>query len=78
MFPLEMSRWDSLPSELKEMIMHWRRALTCYKPGAVRIQSAWRGYRLRVLLGRFRLLQYLRDFRRWNPTVSMFLYRAKL
>ena len=62
--------WDAQPCDLIWYILAWR--------AAPRVQSAWRGYRTRVLLGRFRLLRYFRIFRRFNPDVRVFLARSRL
>ena len=71
--------WDSLPRELIEMIMYYRAWYTCgYTKKAIKIQSFWRCYKTRVLVGRFRMLRYLRDFREWNPTMYEFIVRSKL
>ena len=42
---------------------------------ACRAQRVWRGYRTRVLLGRFRMLRYLAAFREWNPDLATFAAR---
>ena len=71
--------WDDLPSDLVSLVWSWRRSLQCALPlAASRIQSAWRRYRVLVLVGRFRMLRYLHDFRAWNPSLSAFLHRARL
>ena len=65
-----------------ELIWGWRaalmRALSLPRRSAARIQAAWRRYRVRVLVGRFRMLRYLHAFREWNPSVGVFLRRARL
>ena len=42
------------------------------------IQKQWYKYRTKVLIGRFHMLRYLKDFRMWNPTIDEFLSRSKL
>jgi hypothetical protein len=68
--------WHRLPTDVVLLILQWRTRLAGRE--ARRVQCAWRGYRVRVLLGRFRMLRYLREFREWNPSVSVFLQRATL
>lgn len=73
-----MPSWEALPTDLVLLILQWRRALAVEPRAAVLIQSAWRRYRTYVLLGRFRMLQFLHDFRAWNPSAAVFLSRARL
>jgi len=71
--------WDSLPREIVEIIMDYRRWETCgYNKKARKIQGLWRCYRTRVLVGRFRMLRYLKDFKVWNPSMYEFISRSKL
>lgn len=66
--------WNLLPNDLIVMILvHASRARRVEM-----VQRVWRGYRARILLGRFRMLQYLRPFRWWNPSVHAFMERARL
>ena len=74
----KMASWDDLPEELILLILDWRRELTMLPRAAAQILKTWHGYRTRVLLGRFRMLRYLHDFRTWNPSAASFLRRAKL
>jgi hypothetical protein len=62
--------WDELPGDLVWYILAWR--------GATCMQRAWRGYRTRVLLGRYRMLRYFHIFRAIHPNVSVFLARSRL
>lgn len=66
--------WDALPWELRVRIA----AMARRERAAIAVQRTWSGYRTRVLMGRFRMLRYLREFRTWNPTLSAFLSRARL
>ena len=70
--------WDALPAELRAEVFMWRRRLMLPQRSAVRIQAQWRQYRTRVLLGRFRMLRYLHEFRQWNPSAQTFIARARL
>ncbi len=71
-------KWDYLPNDLIEIILQYRKLLTCNNPAATKIQSVWRCYRTRVLIGRFHMLRYFREFRLWNPDIFLFLKRSKL
>ena len=70
--------WDDLPRELVDVIWHWRTVCMLPHVAARHIQSQWRCYRTRVLLGRFKMLRYLYEFRQWNPSATTFLARARL
>ena len=73
-----MATWEDLPGDLLELIWAMRRRASLDAPASAKIQAAWRGYRMRVLLGRFRMLRYLHTFRQWNPSASEFVRRARL
>ena len=45
---------------------------------AVAVQAAWRRYRTYVLVRRYGMLMYVREFRAWNPSLRAFLARARL
>ena len=70
--------WDTLPHDVTVFILARRRILIRRERAAQSMQRVWRGYRVRVLCGRFRTLQYLRPFRQFNPSLVVFLFRAKL
>ena len=70
--------WDYLPDEIINIIMKFRKILTCGNKVSTYIQTRWRSYKTKVLIGRFRLLRYLKDFRIWNPTIQEFITRSKL
>ena len=73
-----MSHWDYLPDDVVRLILEWRRFIMYPHYSAIIIQSMWRCYRVRVLIGRFRMLRYLHDFRVWNPSARTFLNRARI
>ena len=70
--------WDNLPDDIIQYILQFRKIITCDYYAAIFIQSIWRCYRTRVLIGRFHLLRYLKDFRIWNPTIIEFINRSRL
>lgn len=70
--------WDNLPDDVHLHIFRLRAQAMSAERKAVRMQSAWRGYRTRVLIGRFHMLRYLQTFREWNPTLVDFLHKSKL
>ena len=71
-------KWDNLPSDLVEYIFFLRKVLTRENPAATKIQSTWYCYRTRILIGRFHMLRYLKDFREWNPNINEFIRRSRL
>jgi len=70
--------WDDLPDEIINYIMNFRKLKTSGYKASTKIQSHWKCYRTRVLLGRFKMLRYLKDFRQWNPNIQEFLLRSRL
>ena len=71
-------KWDDLPDDIINYIMYIRKLKTQAPKACAKIQSLWKCYKTRVLIGRFNMLQYLKDFRIWNPTIHEFLLRARL
>ena len=70
--------WDNLPHEIIEYILYYRKIITCQIPAAIKIQSIWKCYKTKILIGRFTMLRYLKDFREWNPSIQYFISRSKL
>ena len=70
--------WDELPLEIKRIILNYRKILTCGNSCANKIINTWKCYNTRVLIGRFKMLMYLKDFRMFNPNLKQFLLRSKL
>ena len=70
--------WDKLPNELIKKILNYRKILTCGYVYVNKIISIWKCYKIRVLIGRFKMLRYLKDFRLFNPNIKVFLLKSKL
>ena len=70
--------WDNLPDDILKMIFSYRREITCGDKAAKYIQRGWNKYRTKILIGRYKMLWYLKEFREWNPTLNEFLIRSKL
>ena len=70
--------WDSLPDDIIKIILNFRREITCGNQVVKYIQDKWKKYRIHILIGRFHMLKYLKDFREWNPTLEEFLSRSRL
>ena len=70
--------WDKLPQELYEIIFYYRKMIMCENIACNIIISRWKGYKTRVLIGRFKMLRYLQEFRLFNPCLKEFLLRSKL
>ena len=70
--------FHNLPDDIISLIMFFRKIKTAYNKAARYIQSYWFGYRTRVLLGRFKMLKYLKEFRDYNPSLGIFLLRSRL
>lgn len=70
--------WDNMPDDIIWLILVFRKQITCGNNAAKYIQQKWNQYRTRILIGRFNMLRYLRDFREWNPTLQEFLSRSRL
>ncbi len=71
-------KWDDLPREIQQIILYHRKMLTCGHYAANLIIARWKCYKIRVLIGRFKMLRYLKDFRMFNPSLKEFLLRSKL
>ncbi len=70
--------WEELPLEIKRIILKYRKIFTCGNFCANKIINSWKCYKTRVLIGRFKMLMYLKDFRMFNPNLKQFLLRSKL
>ena len=62
-------RWH-FPDDIIETILRIR--------AATDIQARWRGYRTQVLVGRFRLLRFVRVFASFNANIGVFMRRSRL
>lgn len=73
-----MTSWDNLPTDVIKIILNYRKIFMYKKPAIIKIQSLWNSYKIRKLIHRFKMLRYLKDFRKWNPTIQDFLLRSRL
>ena len=71
-------KFDNLPYDIIKLIFYFRKHLTASNKASKYIQSHWIGYRIRILLARFKMLKYLKEFREFNPSIKQFLLRSKL
>lgn len=71
-------KWDDLPNDIIDYIMFFRKLKTSGFNASTKIQSIWKCYKTRVLIGRYKMLRYLKDFKRWNPSIQEFLLRSRL
>ena len=71
-------KWDNIPNDIIKIIMYYRKVLTCGETASTKIISTWKCYKTRLLIGRFKMLRYLRDFRLFNPSIKIFLLRSRL
>ena len=70
--------WDNLPDDIIRKIMYYHKLKTCYNKAVTKIQSVWKCYRTRILIGRFKMLRYLKEFKIYNPNIFEFINRSKL
>ena len=68
--------WHTLPDDiiLYILLLHSK----IQERYVINIQAAWKGYKTRILVGRFRLLRNTRPFRFYNPNIHHFVMRSKL
>ena len=71
-------KWDDMPQDITRLIFYYRKILTCSEYFVNKIISVWKCYKIRVLIGRFKMLRYLKDFKYFNPSIKTFLLRSKL
>ena len=71
-------KWDLLPNDVINLIWFYRRKIMCIIPACIKIQSKWRNYRCRVLIGRYKMLKYIKEFKIWNPNIYEFIRRSRL
>ena len=71
--------WDNLPKEIILIIMLYRQQMTCgHIKKIIKIQSWWRYYKIKILIQIFKMLRYIKEFRKWNPNINEFIIRSKL
>lgn len=67
-------KWDNLPSEIKQIILNFNSSYYA----SIYIQKIWLGYKTRILIKRYFLLRYLKDFKYYNPSINKFILRSRL
>lgn len=67
-----------LPNDIILKIISIRGKALREEAAVVCVQRHWKGYRVRALLERFRILRYLRVFMEYNPCIRVFIKRARL
>jgi hypothetical protein len=65
--------WKSLPDDIGYIILYI--IINNRIKNTIKIQSIWRCYRVRVLIGRFKLLRYIKEFREYNYNIHYFISR---
>jgi hypothetical protein len=70
-------KWDNLPTELIKLILHFRKSFVESKIASY-IQASWKKYKTKILIGRFKLLKNIKQFKEWNPDINTFILRSKL
>jgi hypothetical protein len=70
--------WDKLSDDIIEYIIFLTKLETLKSKAAIKIQSKWKCYKLKILIKRFKTLRYLKDFKIWNPNIQDFLLRSRL
>lgn len=70
-------KWDFLPAEIIQLIWKFRRHLVEARI-ATYIQTRWKKYKTKILIGRFKLLKNIKQFKEWNPDINTFILRSKL
>jgi hypothetical protein len=68
--------WKNLPDDIGYIILYI--IINNRKKNAIKIQSIWRCYRVRVLIGRFKLLRYIKEFREYNYNIYYFISRSRI
>lgn len=70
--------WDDLPLEIIKIILYYRKKITCSHKAIIKIQSMWRCYKIKALIKRFKIVRYLKEFKKYNPNIHIFLLRSRL
>jgi hypothetical protein len=70
-------KWDNLPTEIIQLIFLFRKNFVESKIASY-IQASWKKYKTKILIGRFKLLKNIKQFKEWNPNINTFILRSKL
>ena len=66
--------WERLPDDLIDMILRLTDKINEQSAGL--IQKTWKGYKVRCLIRTFKAMQYLQEFRYWNPSFRDYYQRT--
>ena len=70
--------WDELPDDLIKYILYFRKYETCKNHASTKIQATWKCYKTRVLISRYLLVRFYKEFKVYNPTFQIFFIKARL
>ena len=68
--------WSYLPNDIIDIIIDIK--IKKINKMSTKIQSIWRCYKTRVLVGRYKLLRYIKEFREYNTSIYSFLIKSRL
>ena len=68
--------WSYLPNDIIDIIIDIK--IKKINKMCTKIQSIWRCYKTRVLVGRYKLLRYIKEFREYNTSIYSFLIKSRL
>lgn len=68
--------WKNLPDDIGYIILDIIKNNQI--KNTIKIQSIWRCYRIKVLIGRFKMLRYIKEFREYNYNIYYFISKSRL
>ena len=70
--------WDNLSDDIINIILKYRKYFTCSVNASIFIQKMWKSYKIKVLMKRYLMLRYIKDFRIWNPSANEYILRTRI